>query len=222
MSDVVIRAVVFDMDGLMFNTEEVFNQSGSELLKRRGLTPPPELFHSMMGRRAAEAFQVMIDMMGLQESIEDLQAESEAIFDSLLDDILAPMPGLLELLDVIEARSLPKAVATSSHRDYLSDILGRFNLLDRFHHTFTAEDVTHGKPHPEIYLTAARHLNIRPDEMLVLEDSENGTKAAAAAGAHIISVPHEMSRHHDFSSAKGIASSLNDPVIHDLFKALSV
>lgn len=202
----------------MFNTEEVFNRSGAELLKRRGKDAPQKLFHSMMGRRAQEAFQVMIDMMDLTESIEELQVESEELFFSMLDDVLAPMPGLLELLDAIESRDLPKAVATSSHRPYLNNIMGRFDMLDRFHDTLTAEDVTHGKPHPEIYLTAAERLDVDPAEMLVLEDSENGTKAAAAAGAHIISVPHAISRHHDFSSAKAIAESLHDPIIHSLLK----
>lgn len=216
MSQSIIRAVVFDMDGLMFNTEEVFNRSGVELLRRRDKVATPALFHAMMGRRAHEAFACMIEMMELDESIEDLQAESEEIFDSLLDEILAPMPGLLQLLDVIEARNLPKAVATSSHRNYLNNILGRFDLLPRFSHTLTAEDVTNGKPHPEIYLKAAQTLQVDPSEMLVLEDSENGTRAAAAAGAHIISVPHEMSSHHDFSSAKAVATSLHDSVIHDL------
>ncbi len=216
MTQTTIRAVVFDMDGLMFNTEQVFNQSGTELLRRRGKTPPLELFHSMMGRRAHEAFQVMIDIMELTESIDELKVESEEIFDSMLDEVLAPMPGLINLLSVIESRNIPKSVATSSERPYLTNILGRFELQERFHHTLTAEDVTHGKPHPEIYLKAAQQLGVAPEEMLVLEDSENGTRAAAAAGAHIISVPHEMSSHHDFSTARAVASSLDDPVIHDL------
>ena len=213
-----IRAVVFDLDGLMFNTEEVFNRSGTELLRRRGKTPHPELFLNMMGRRANEAFQVMIDMMALSESIDELKVESEAIFDGMLDEILAPMPGLFELLDWIDKRSLPRAVATSSHRDYLVNILGRYGLVERFQHTLTAEDVTMGKPHPEIYLKAAERLEIDPVQMLVFEDSENGTKAAAAAGAYIVSVPHEMSRHHDFSCAKYVANGLNDPYIIELLR----
>ena len=77
----------------------------------------------------------------------------------------------------------------------------------------TAEDVTHGKPHPEIYLTAAERLGVEPRDMLVLEDSEMGTTAAAAAGAHIISVPHQHSAHFNFSNAKGVATSLIDPII---------
>ena len=218
MSKPTIRAVAFDLDGLMFNTEEVFNKTGTEVLRRRGKVPHPELFMSMMGRRATEAFQVMIDMMELDDSIETLRDESAEVFDSLLDDILAPMPGLMDLLETIERRQLPKAVATSSDRSFLTKILGRFELLGRFDHTLTSEDVTHGKPHPEIYLTVAKRLDVSPEEMLVLEDSENGTRAAAAAGAHIISVPHEASQHHDFSVARRVASSLNDPIIHDLLK----
>lgn len=213
-----IQAVVFDLDGLMFNTEDVFNLTGTELLRRRGKTPSPALFHAMMGRRAKEAFQAMIDIMELSDSITDLAAESALIFDDLLDEHLSPMPGLFDLLDLIDDRGLPKAVATSSDREYLKRILGKYDLLRRFDKTLTAEDVSQGKPHPEIYLTAAAHLEVEPEKMLVLEDSENGTRAAAAAGAYIISVPHQHSRHHDFSSAKAVAGGLHDPVIHSLLK----
>lgn len=215
---VTIKAVVFDLDGLMFNTEDVFHLTGTELLRRRGKQPTPQVFHAMMGRRATEAFQAMIDLMALTDSIDELKVESGEIFDELLDDHLAPMPGLFDLLDLIEDCRLPKGVATSSDRQYLQRILGRFGLLERFDHTLTAEDVTHGKPHPEIYLTAAQRIGVQPREMLVLEDSENGTRAAAAAGAHIISVPHVHSRHHDFSAARAVAAGLHDRVIHNLLR----
>lgn len=208
-----VRAVVFDMDGLMFNTELVFNATGTELLRRRGKTPHPELFARMMGRRAPDAFAAMIELMELTETFEQLREESEAIFAGLLEDFLAPMPGLFTLLDRIEAAGLPKGVATSSSRRYLEEMLGRFELLHRFDMTLGAEDVTHGKPHPEIYLTAARRLEVDPTEMMVLEDSEAGTRAAAAAGAQVISVPHEHSRAHNFETATAVAQRLDDPVI---------
>jgi HAD superfamily hydrolase (TIGR01509 family) len=145
-----------------------------------------------------------------------LQVESEEIFNELLEEHLRPMPGLMELLDLLEERQVPKAVATSSHRPYLQRLLGRFGLLDRFDFTLTAEDVTHGKPHPEIYLKAADRHGVPPAQMLVLEDSENGTRAAAAAGAHVIAIPHEFSHRHDFAAARGVACSLVDPVIVNL------
>lgn len=213
-----IRAVVFDFDGLMVNTEEVFHLTGHELVRRRGKVATQELFNAMMGRRAREAFAAMIDIMKLTDTIDDLQVESESVFDALLETKLRTMPGLLELLNLIEARQIPKGVATSSERKYLHRMLGHFDLLHRFPMQLTAEDVTHGKPHPEIYLKAAERIGVQPHEMLVLEDSHNGTKAAAAAGAHIISVPHEHSQHHDFSSAKHVATSLIDPVILELLE----
>jgi HAD superfamily hydrolase (TIGR01509 family) len=207
---------VFDLDGLMFNTEDVFTLAGTELLRRRNKPAPREMFDRMMGRRPHEAIGVMIDMMELSETTDELLAESERLFRGLLDEWLAPMPGLFELLQLIEARQLPKGVATSSPRHYLLGLLRRFQLEERFAVTLTAEDVTHGKPHPEIYLKAAERMGVAPAEMLVLEDSAAGTQAAAAAGAHIISVPHVHSRGHDFSRAKGVASSLVDRVILEL------
>ncbi len=212
-----IKAVVFDLDGLMFNTEEVFNRSGRVLLHRRGKEMTDEILSQMMGRRAHEAFSIMKEMLGLDESVEDLMNEEDEIFRDLLDTHLAPMPGLFELLQHIEERSLPKGVATSSDRTYLEDILGRFDLLPRFQITLAADDVIHGKPHPEIYLKAAQRIEVVPSEMLVLEDSEAGTKAAAAAGAVVVSIPHQHSRTHDFSAATIIAESLHAaPVIEML------
>ncbi|MEX0718119.1 MAG: HAD family phosphatase [Planctomycetaceae bacterium] len=213
-----IVAVVFDLDGLMFNTEEVFNRAGRELLRRRGQEMSEQLLSAMMGRRAPEAFAILIATLGLRETVEELMAESDAIFNAMLHQHIAPMPGLFELLAVIEKRGLPKGVATSSGRAYLEDVLGRFDLLERFPLTLAAEDVTRGKPHPEIYLTAADRLGVAPAEMLVLEDSEAGTKAAAAAGAVAVSVPHLHSAAHDFSPAAFVADSLIDPRVLSLLQ----
>lgn len=213
-----IKAVVFDLDGLMFNTEDIFNETGRLLLERRGKVMTPELLTQMMGRRAPEAFPFMIAAHSLPETVDELIDESRILFQGLLEDRLAPMPGLYELLAQIEARSLPKAVATSSSRNYLEGILNRFDLLPRFHLTLTAEDVKQGKPHPEIYLTAAERLGIQPEEMLVLEDSHTGTTSAVAARAVVVSIPHEHSRYQDFSHAAHIAARLDAPEILALLR----
>lgn len=212
-----IRAVVFDLDGLMFNTEDIFNDVGREVLKRRGKEMTRELLQQMMGRRAPEALQLMIDFHSLaSDTVAGLIDETRALFTALAVDRLAPMPGLFALLEHIESRSLAKGVATSSGRKYLEEILGRFDLLERFSMTLSAEDVTHGKPHPEIYLTAAAKLGVSPSEMLVLEDSHAGTTAAVTAGAHAVSVPNAHSRYQDFSHAAYVASRLDDPYVLQL------
>jgi HAD superfamily hydrolase (TIGR01509 family) len=167
----------------------------------------------MLGRRPLESFQGLIDHLGLTEGPAELLAESRVIFHELLDTKLEPMPGLFELLDLVESSGLPKGVATSSPRDYLDDIFRRFDLSSRFPLQLTAESVTHGKPHPEIYLKAAEQLGVRPGEMLVLEDTQTGTRAGAAAGAFVVSVPHDHTADHDFSLASHIATGLDDPFI---------
>jgi pseudouridine 5'-phosphatase len=216
----MIKAVVFDLDGLMFNTEEVFHEAGVELMRRRGQEMTDELFTLLMGRRAEEGYPLLVERAGLSDDPLELWAESRDIFLDMLEGQLAPMPGLFELLDHIEHSGLPKGVATSSDRDYLHGILRQFEIHDRFHMTLTAEDVTQGKPHPEIYIKAAERLSVQPREMLVLEDSQAGTKAAAEAGAYIISVPHRYSAHQDFSPARHVASSLTDPVVLDLLRSI--
>ena len=181
MNSTSIKAVVFDLDGLMLNTEDVFAMSGRQLLERRGLAMTDQIHHAMLGRRPNEAFQNLKDLTGIGDSIDDLKAETRELFQAIAVDHLATMPGLEDVLQRIDALSLPKAVATSSPRDYLNDMLSRFDLQAHFEFTLTAEDVEHGKPHPEIYLSAAQRFSIPAASMLVLEDSQAGVTAGAAA-----------------------------------------
>ena len=157
----------------------------------------------------------MIDWHSLDETWEELSAESEAIFVDLLDRELAPMPGLFELLDALEAAGIPKAICTGSSRAALSAVWSRYAMEPRFRFTLAAEDVTQGKPDPEIYLMAVDRLGIRPHEMLVLEDSELGCRSAAAAGAFVVAVPGEHSRNHDFGTASLVIESLADRRLYE-------
>jgi beta-phosphoglucomutase-like phosphatase (HAD superfamily) len=124
------------------------------------------------------------------------------------------MPGLGELLDALEMAGIPKAIATSSGREMTEACLKPFDLKRRFHFVLTAEDIVHGKPNPEVYLLAARRFSIAPSEMLVLEDSQNGCRAATAAGAFTVAVPGPHSRNHDFSGTALVVESLADPRLY--------
>lgn len=207
-------AVVFDMDGLMFNTEEIYTLAGDALLRRRGKRFTADVKRAMMGLPPRRAFEVMIELCHLAETPEQLIPESNAIFTALLPGRLAPMPGLLDLLDRLDAAGIPKAIATSSGRELTTACLGPFDLERRFRFVLTSEDIVHGKPHPEVYLKAAQRLGVAPATMAVLEDSENGCRAAAAAGAVVIAVPGEHSRQHDFSPAALVVESLRDPRLY--------
>lgn len=213
-----VRGVAFDLDGLLVNTEELYQHVGGELLARRGRTFEADLLDRMMGRPQPVSLQIMIDWHGLDDTIETLAAETSEIFSVLLDTRLELMPGALPLVDSLERGGIPRGVATSSGPDFARDVLGRVGLLDRLGFVLTAADVTHGKPHPEIYQSAARRLGVDVAEMLVLEDSENGCKAAVAAGAIVVAVPGGHSRRHDFTGARFIAESLADPRIYALLE----
>jgi len=211
-----IAAVAFDLDGLLVNTEELYQHVGTELLRRRGKAFEPDLLDAMMGRPQQVSLSIMIEWHGLADTVETLAAETYEIFQSLLDTELRTMPGAMELLDLLDARSITRGIATSSGPDFAHDVLGRMAIRDRFAFVLTSADVTHGKPHPEIYQTAARRMAVDPGVMLVLEDSQAGCKAAVAAGAVAVAVPGGHSRRHDFSGARFIADSLADPRIKGL------
>jgi len=202
----------------MFNTEELYQEVGAELLRRRGYEFTQGLLDQMMGRPSHVALQIMIDAHTLRATVEELLAETDEIFPEILRQRLAPMPGLVGLLSALERNQIPKGIATSSRRVFVERVLGRFDYQPRFAPILTSEDITHGKPHPEIYLLAAERLRISPGQMLVLEDSQNGCRAAIAAGAITVAVPGAHSLSHDFTGATLVADTLRDERIYRLLE----
>jgi HAD superfamily hydrolase (TIGR01509 family) len=200
----------------MFNTEELYFEVGSEILRRRGYEFTPELLDQMMGRPSHVALQIMIDTHTLKATVQELLDETDEIFPGILRERLAPMPGLVELLAALEKHRIPKGIATSSRRAFVDRVLGQFGYQQRFQPILTSEDITHGKPDPEIYLKAAERIGVSPSEMLVLEDSQNGCRAAVAAGAITIAVPSGHSHRHDFTGVALVADTLHDKRIYDL------
>jgi pseudouridine 5'-phosphatase len=132
-----------------------------------------------------------------------------------MESSLEAMPGLYELLENLERAAIRKAVATSGTRRYADNVLTRLGIKDRFEFILTAEDITRGKPDPEVYLLAATRLSIAPTAMMVLEDSANGVRAAVAAGAFTVAVPNRHTCAHCFDGARFIADTLADPRILD-------
>ncbi len=207
------RAVTFDLDGLLFNTETIYVEVGDTILRRRGHRFTRELIDQMMGLPTPLALQRMIEFHRLDATPEELQAEGDALFPELLDRQLAPMPGAVELLDAVEAAGIPRGIGTSSRRHIVDLIMERTGWRDRFSFILTAEDIARGKPAPDIYLHAASLHEIDPPEMLVLEDSAQGSQAAVAAGSYAVAVPGAHSRHQPFPPVRFIADSLLDPRI---------
>lgn len=214
-----IRAVAFDLDGLMFDTEALFFRVAHEMLADRGKVFTPEIMAAMIGRQWPVAGRAFKDMAGLEEPLDVLRDETRRRFYDRIDTAVHPTPGLFVLIEHLERRSIPRAVATSSRREYAAMLLGKHGLDHHFAFVLGAEDVTNSKPDPEIYLTAATRFGVDPSELLVLEDSPAGVTAARAAGAFTIGVPHEHSPSEGLTSAHRIVPRLDDPTLLELLDA---
>jgi HAD superfamily hydrolase (TIGR01509 family) len=213
MSEAPILAVAFDLDGLMFDTEALFARILKGFLTEHGLAMTPAIMQAVIGRRAAEAYPALRALTGLSASPDEIQAELRARFEAEIDDAVHTTPGLIALLTHLEARGIPRAVATSSRRIYAERLLRRHGLLDHLSFLLAAEDVTNSKPDPEIYLEAAARFGVEPSNLLVLEDSFPGLTAAKAAGAFAVGVPHEHSPAEGLGIADLIVPRLDAPAL---------
>ena len=149
--------------------------------------------------------------------MEQLLADVRDRFTALVDTAVHPTPGLFVLLDRIRRLALPIAVATSSRRSYADQLLTRHGLADRFAFLLGSEDVTRGKPDPEIYHREAERFRVPAGSMLVLEDSPAGLAAAKGAGAIAVGVPHEHSPASGLAAADLVVPRLDDPALLRLF-----
>jgi HAD superfamily hydrolase (TIGR01509 family) len=208
-----LRAAVFDLDGVLANTEDLYEKACETVLGRRGRTYDAPLREQMMGRPVADAIRIMIDAHGFDDPLDAMMQECREALSGLMETSLAPLPGVVELLDRLDAAEFPAAIATSALREYADYVLTRLDLKRRFQFILTSEDIRCGKPDPEIYLLAAARLELTPTRIMVLEDSANGCRAAVAAGAFTVAVPNHHTYKHDFTGVELIADTLADPRI---------
>ncbi len=214
-----IRAAAFDMDGLMFDTETVYWNSATELLRRRGRRYTQEVRDAIMGRPPEFCMKYFIKTYGLVDDWQELRRESEELNLFFLRQGYATTPGLSTLLDELERLSIPRCVFTGSARYFVDEALKKDGLGERFEFVITSDDVARGKPSPDIYLEAARRLNVEPREMLVLEDSASGCESALSSGAICCMLRASHNATFDFSRAAMVVERLDAPPLLDLLRA---
>jgi HAD superfamily hydrolase (TIGR01509 family) len=184
-----IEAVLFDMDGLLIDSETVYIEALQAAADGLGLDMPLEFCHSMIGIPGPDCDVMIRDFYGTGFRIEPFRERFSAHAKQRFDTSIPIKAGVIELLDFLGARGLPLAVATASGRATAERHLGRAGLLHRFAAVATRDDVVRAKPHPDVYLEAARRLAVAPERCVAFEDSNAGLTAAHAAGTMAIMVP---------------------------------
>jgi HAD superfamily hydrolase (TIGR01509 family) len=184
-----IRAVVFDMDGLLVDTEALIRGLMMDLAPRFGATLPEDVFQRMVGLPNAESDAVARAHFGPDFPLETFSRELDRRVHAACEAGVPLKPGAVELLDHLDTRQAPRAIATSSSHGAVKRTLGPSGILPRFHAVVAAGDYSRGKPNPDPFLTAADRLGVAPEACLALEDSHNGVRAAHAAGMMTVMVP---------------------------------
>lgn len=184
-----VRAVVFDMDGLLVDTEQVVFQAMQLAALEIGREMPFAVFQRMVGLQHAASDLILIEHFGPTFDGSAWSAGVSRRFREQLAAGIALKAGVVEILDYLDGAGLPRAIATSSALNSVHQSLGPHGLVQRFDALVTRDVQTHGKPHPEPFLLAAKALDVAPEDCLALEDSHNGVRAAAAAGMMTIMVP---------------------------------
>jgi HAD superfamily hydrolase (TIGR01509 family) len=185
----LIDAVIFDLDGLLIDSESVWDEARREYVAEHGGRWRDDATRAMMGMASTEWSQYVRDQLGVDRQPETISEEVAGMVGELYRERLPLLPGAGEAVQRLGAR-WPLALATSSNREVIDLVLELAGLDSAFGATVSSEEVGRGKPAPDVYLEAARRLSVEPTACAAIEDSHNGILSARAAGMRGIAVPN--------------------------------
>lgn len=188
MSHGPFRAVVFDMDGVLADSEPVYLDAVNAVLASLGKQMSPELHEAIMGHGVEATWEVLIARLYLPGTVSDYLAPYDRELVERLAKLSQPLPGVRELVEELRRRGVPIAVASSSWPGWIDALLGGIGLKDAFEIRVSATMVAHPKPAPDLYLLAAERIGVLPAECIAIEDTGTGLRAAKAAGMFAVQV----------------------------------
>ena len=186
----MIKAIIFDMDGLMIDSERVTFECYQERLKDMNLTMDEEFYKTLLGKPIKGIYQRFYDVYGNDFPIENVIQDVHQLMAERFETEGVPVKkGLVELLHYLKDNNYKTIVATSSNRDRVDKILAQANITEFFDDSICGDEVTKGKPNPEVFLKSCQKLGVNVDEAIVLEDSEAGIQASYDANIKVICIP---------------------------------
>ncbi len=210
------KAAIFDMDGLLIDSERAISMAWIEGAKALGFQLEMADFMSVVGRAAQQSDAILIDLLGSEQAMRATAAKAHALLPHAGGAPVFPLKtGALPLLEALHAAGIPCAVASSSNVEEIRHRLGHVDVLKYFKSIAGGDEVTHGKPDPALYLLAAARLGVPPEDCIAFEDSENGARAAQAAGVRVVIVPDLQHPPDDVAArAHGVMGSLSEAIAH--------
>ena len=188
-TDSVISAIIFDLDGVLLDSEQVWDEVLEQLVRERGGRWHEQAQREMMGMSSTEWARYMHDQLGVPDQPEEISAEVVRRLEDRYRERLPLIEGALEAVERLAA-NWPLGLASSSNRELIDLVLDLGGLARFFRVTVSSEEVARGKPAPDVYLEAARRLGAPPERSVAIEDSENGIRAGKAAGMRVVAIPN--------------------------------
>ena len=216
----MIRAIIFDFDGLILDTEEPIYQSWLEVYKAHGEELPWERWVQIVGSTTAEFHPQhhLEERLGRPLSQEVIERRIGRRTELILAQKL--LPGIVQHIDAAKSLGLKLGVASSSTRDWVSGHLDRLGILGKFDCVRCRDDVNNAKPAPDLYIAVLECLGVRSSEALAIEDSPNGVIAAKRAGLRCVAIPNTITSSLDLSHADLVLRSLSELTLSDLLQRL--
>ncbi|MCY9761645.1 HAD family hydrolase [Paenibacillus alvei] len=218
----MIKAVIFDFDGLIVDTETAWYESYSKVSKAYGVDLKIDVWGQCVGASFEEfdPLDYIVEHADRQVDREAFKQEADVVFADIMDHTQL-RPGVIDYLEEAKRSGLRIALASSSNRNWIESYLNRFNIRSYFEVVNTSDDVERIKPAPDLYEKTIRELGINGFEAVAFEDSFHGMTAAKAAGVYCVVVPNQVTSHMEFAGSDGRLSSMAEKDLHAVINTIA-